>query len=226
MFLFTNTNFELKNSVKVLGPDGVTLLPDYIKQALVGLLLGDGILVKKYKGGGTYFQYAQGEIQESYINYVFNLFYQSNYCNMLNPSKKVAFNKKTGNSHKYLCFNTKSLVEFNELIPLFYLSSEKDSLKRTKIVPQNIFDLLNPIGLAFWLMDDGGWTGKGIHLNSNYFLNSEVELLSNVLKIKFGLKCSTHSRNRIYIWADSAPKFIELVKPHIASSMLYKIKIV
>jgi len=28
---------------------------DFLKQSIIGHLLGDGTLVKKYKGGGTYF---------------------------------------------------------------------------------------------------------------------------------------------------------------------------
>jgi hypothetical protein len=30
----------------------------YVEQALTGFLLGDGVLVKKYKNGGTYFKFA------------------------------------------------------------------------------------------------------------------------------------------------------------------------
>jgi hypothetical protein len=48
-------------------------------------------------------------------------------------------------------------------------------------------------------MDDGGWTKKGIHLNKNFFNLSDVERLVEILAEKFGLKCSVHSRNRVYI---------------------------
>ena len=42
---------------------------------MIGLLLGDGTLVKKYKGGGTYFKFAQGEIHSSYF-YMYLSFFQ------------------------------------------------------------------------------------------------------------------------------------------------------
>jgi hypothetical protein len=58
---------------------------------------------------------------------------------------------------------------------------------------------MTPVSLAYWLMDDGGWNGKGIHLASNSFSTEEVELLASVLRDKFGIKCSIHTRNRIYI---------------------------
>ena len=44
----------------------------YVEQAMTGLLLGDGVLVKKYKGGGTYLKFAQGEVHLDYLNHVFN----------------------------------------------------------------------------------------------------------------------------------------------------------
>lgn len=108
---------------------------------------------------------------------------------------------------------------------MFYVKTSLPATKRIKIIPKNIFDLLTPIGLAFWLMDDGN---KGIHLNSNAFSDQDLNLIIEVLRVKFGLKCSLHSRNRIYIWAISIPKFVELVskflQPHIEFSIKYKIE--
>ena len=46
---------------------------------------------------------------------------------------------------------------------MFYSKLNPDS-NRIKIIPTNVFDLLTPIGLAFWHMDDGNKTSKGIHL--------------------------------------------------------------
>ena len=44
----------------------------YVELAMTGLLLGDGVLVKKYKGGGTYLKFAQGEVHLDYLNHVFH----------------------------------------------------------------------------------------------------------------------------------------------------------
>jgi hypothetical protein len=44
-----------------------------------------------------------------------------------------------------------------------------------------------------------------------------------VLKDNWDLNTSIHSRNRLYINASSKNKFIELVKPHFHSTMLYKL---
>ena len=63
----------------------------------------------------------------------------------------------------FIFFSTKSVVEFNDLNFMFYSKLNPDS-NRIKIIPTNVFDLLTPIGLAFWHMDDGNKTSKGIHL--------------------------------------------------------------
>lgn len=51
---------------------------------------------------------------------------------------------------------------------MFYVKLSSTTHK-IKVIPKNIFDVLTPIGLAFWLMDDGNKTGRGIHLNTNAF---------------------------------------------------------
>lgn len=72
-------------------------------------------------------------------------------------------------------------------------------------------------------MGDGGWTKEGIHLSTNSFTPEDVQLLVTALTTKYGIKCSIHSRNRLYIFAGSVPAFINLVRPHMELSMTYKI---
>ena len=42
---------------------------------------------------------------------------------------------------------------FNYLWDLFYID-------KVKTIPSNIGDILTKVGLAFWIMDDGGFTAK------------------------------------------------------------------
>lgn len=60
---------------------------DYLNQMMVGLMLGDGTLVKKYAGGSTYFKFAQSVINVEYLQHVFNLFKQAGHVNMEAPSE-------------------------------------------------------------------------------------------------------------------------------------------
>ena len=49
----------------------------------------------------------------------------------------------------------------------------------------NIYDILTPIGLAFWIMDDGSLQNKGLHLSVYCFDSESVNRLLNVLQNKF-----------------------------------------
>jgi len=98
---------------------------------------------------------------------------------------------------------------------------------RIKIVPLNIYELLTPIGLAFWIMDDGSRQGSGLHISVYGFYNEDVDRLMFTLQDKFGLKCSIHynrdNKPRIYIFKESMPDIIHLVKPYFIEEMLYKL---
>jgi hypothetical protein len=186
----------------------------YLQQAMVGLLLGDGTLVKKYEGGATYFKFAQSIIHEDYLFHVFTLFKEQGLVNMLAPSKGQSIIK--GITHHWNQFSTKSILEWNSLHANWYA-------KGVKVIPADIYEQLTPVALAYWFMDDGGWTKTGIHMSTNSFTREDTIRLMKVLQSKYGLKCSIHSRNRIYIWAGSCHDFINFVKPYMHPSMDYKL---
>jgi hypothetical protein len=71
-------------------------------------------------------------------------------------------------------------------------------------------------------MDDGTPDRSCFVLHTNSFTKQEVDLLVSVLKNKFELNCSVHTRNYavkkpylIYIKADSWNKFKSLIEPHV-----------
>lgn len=72
-------------------------------------------------------------------------------------------------------------------------------------------------------MGDGGRTGKGIHLATNAFMEEDVRRLIVVLNRKFGLSCTWHNTNRIYIPVKSAVEFCKRIYPHMEEGMLYKV---
>ena len=109
---------------------------------------------------------------------------------------------------------------FNVFRELFYLSN-------VKIVPHNIYELLTPKGLAFWIMDDGSKQGKGLHISVYAFTNEDVDKLMFTLQDKFNLRCSIHynrdNKPRIYIFKESMDNLITLVKRYFIDEMLYKL---
>ena len=109
---------------------------------------------------------------------------------------------------------------FNEYRELFYELN-------VKIVPANIYELLTPRGLAFWLMDDGSKHGSGMHISVYGFTNTDLDKLMFTLQDKFNLKCSIHynrdKKPRIYIFKESMDILITLVKPYFIKEMVYKL---
>lgn len=188
----------------------------YLMEVLTGVILSDGSLVKKSQNGGTYLQFAQSVIHTGYFMSVFNILANQGLCNITTPTVSIA--KVKGKSYQYISFNTKSLKEWNSLYALWYKDGKK-------IIPENkiLYEVLTPISLAHWHMGDGGWTGKGIHLATNAFRENDVRRLIEVLNKKFGLNCTWHNTNRIYIPVKSAKEFCKIVYPHIEEGMQYKV---
>jgi hypothetical protein len=62
--------------------------------------------------------------------------------------------KKTGNVYETILFTTYSLPCFTDFCTPFYLPSGD------KFIPNNIGDLLTPLGLCYRICDDGGFCQK------------------------------------------------------------------
>jgi hypothetical protein len=103
-------------------------------------------------------------------------------------------------------------------------------LNGVKIVPANLGLFFTPLTLAFWISDEGGWTGYGVKFSTNSFSEKEVQFLIDLLKNKFDLNCTKQltgvkGRNQfqIYIKADSIKKLRDLILPVMHPSMHYKL---
>ena len=127
--------------------DNTLELNDYLREALIGLTLGDLSLEKATNNSNIRLRFDQGIIHSDYLYFLYDLFkaYTLSYPNSTNRKPE----KRTGNTYNSFIFKTRMLPCFNYLWELFYLD-------RKKIVPSNIKDLLTEVGLAFWIMDDGG----------------------------------------------------------------------
>ena len=152
---------------------------------------------------------------------IFNQFCSTPY------SSYTYLDSRTNKNYSSLTLRTKSLPLFTEYYNLFYFNG-------VKVIPNNIGDLLTPLGLAHWIMQDGSYhkISKGVVLCTDSFKKEEVELLLSVLQTKFNLICiiqeapsKTLNRFRIYISAKSLPILRELVQSNFHQTMLYKLGI-
>jgi hypothetical protein len=194
-------------------------IPEEAKEILIGLLLGDAHIQRRSATANSRLMYIQSaEVHKEYFNHVFNVFLS--FCvDGFTPKVKTSLDKKSGKYFTSLSFATMQLPCFNLFKEIFY------SLNK-KIVPINIYDLLTPRGLAFWIQDDGSRQGPGVHLGVYAFSDEDVDRLMFTLQDKFNLKCSIHYHNgkpRIYILKESMEELIKLTQPFFVPEMLYKL---
>lgn len=171
---------------------------------LIGNLLGDGSLrwvlltipTHKDLNGKPKLNsnalYAMTLKDKDYIYHLWNNIYQS-FCTNTEPRVASQPNPNTGKPVTQYAFSTKSLPSLTLLHYQWYKWTEYKK-GFIKIVPLNIEELLTPIGLAHWIMDDGFKHGNGIVLSTESFSLAEVELLKNVLKSKFDLAVTIQNR--------------------------------
>jgi hypothetical protein len=96
--------------------------------------------------------------------------------------------------------------------------------KGIKIVPKEISRYFTELCLAIWYMDDGNFSeGRNLRIATDNFDGKSRKLLQNLLLVKFGLKSTIQASGKLRISSESLDKFFSIVKPHIHSSMLYKI---
>jgi hypothetical protein len=195
-------------------------IPEEIKNVLVGILLGDGHIVRRSSTSNSRLVYTQTAIaHKEYFNFVFNMFIPFCAANYI-PQLRNTMDKRTNKVYSSISFTTMQLPCFNVFKDMFYVLNVKK-------VPENIYELLTPKGLAFWIMDDGSRQGLGLHISVYAFSSKDVDKLMFVLQDKFNLKCSIHynkdNKPRIYIFKESMDDLKRLVSPYFIKEMLYKL---
>jgi hypothetical protein len=183
------------------------------RDVVIGCILGDGYV------------YPNGRLQ------IEHCFQQSDYVcwkykqlsNLVSGpiAECNRYDNRTNRTYKSSRFYTKIL--FQEYRSLFYQDGKKH-------VPSNLENLLrNPLALAVWFMDDGGKGGnspKGMVINTSCFQINEQEILKDCLKVNFGIGTNIHkvgSGFQLYITANYADTFFQLISKSIIPSMLYKL---
>ena len=126
---------------------------------------------------------------------------------------------------KSITIRTISHPELTDLHAIFYRDKKK-------IIPQNIEELLSPLALAVWFMDDGNIVRRndkiiGLHLNTQSFTLREHKRLQDILNNTYKISTTIEINNgyyRLAIWKKlPRERFVGIVKPYILDSMCYKI---
>jgi len=211
---YNNSNFRLQKGILTKKIRDNIIITNYHKSIMVGLLLSDGYIQKRFSWNPR-ISLHQSIKNFEYIWSVFNTL--SVYCSYFPYTKKTI---KRGKLFFSIEFQSRQLKSLNEIYNLFY----KDL--KIKIITQELFHYIDYIALAHWIQGDGARRNKGIILCTDCFSIKEVVLLMNILNIKFNINSSIHydnNKTRIYINKNELNKIISNIKPFFVKRFLYKI---
>mgnify|MGYP001560882335 FL=1 len=173
------------------------------EEILLGTLLGDGFLENRGTANSR-LQIRHSIKQKEYVDWL--------YKELANLTLSIP--REIGNAY---FFRSKSLPLFTTWRKRFYLNG-------FKIVPKDIF--LSPLSLAIWFMDDGYCDKKAAYFCTHSFNQEDLNHLQKLLS-NYNLKSSfiaDRGHYKIRLVVGSTPTFIELVKPFIHPSLLYKLE--
>jgi hypothetical protein len=117
-------------------------IPDEIKDILVGILLGDGHIVRRTSTANSRLVYAQTAVAHKEYFYYVHSFFISFCAKDYLPQLRTVIDNRTKKRYSAISFTTMQLPCFNVFKEMFYISN-------VKRVPDNIYELLTPRGLAF-----------------------------------------------------------------------------
>lgn len=206
--------------------------PPYMWEVITGSLLGDGSIAydsrnKPNTNGYLAYTFSIKNIQ--YAEYLKN-----NMLYSICKGTDFYYWPKINPTQCY--FTSKALIQLTQLHNKWY---KWNGTKLIRVLPNNIQDMITPITIAHWFMEDGYFdtNSKTVLFCTDNFTKKEVLLLIKILREKFNIYGTLSKRYyynkdnilikhyRIRISRDSLNAFIKLTKKYIIPSMLYKLGI-
>lgn len=189
------------------------------REAIIGIILGDGFLERAKPTHNTRLQIEQSYPEkEEYVNSLYKLLEP-----LVNKTPVILTreDKRNNSITQSIRFRTLSMPCLNYYHDLFYKN-------RIKSIPKNLGDLLTARGLAFLIMDDGGkFVYNQTILHTRSFKLEDVKYLQVVLLDNFGLRTRLEEKKKdqwvIYIPVRQKTKLKDIVGPFMHENMLYKV---
>lgn len=187
---------------------------------LIGSLLGDARLECRSIGARSpvtaRFRVHHGFKQKEYVFWKYEV--MKDFVARV-PKESSWTNDKRDLHEVSYYFHTKSLEELGVLYHYFYKNG-------VKILPDDIFEILNPRMIAVWFMDDGSNNGASCTLNTHSFSVEDQVRIIDFLKEKFAIDSKIvkdRDKWKLSMGKRDFPKLVSLIEPHIIPSMSYKI---
>jgi hypothetical protein len=194
------------------------MLPKNLFDVAFGMIISDATMYRVSKE--AYIKFEQGYAQKALIDHLFNLF--ATYCFMTDPGIRMDISKgpRSGLVKSYW-FKTFSFPCFSILWDLFYLDGKKVIIKGL------VFNHINNVSLAYWVMGDDSLDGQTLQLNTQGFTKEENVIISEELNAKFDLNSRVIVHKGKYFVVQfpytDGPKLNAIISPHMLPSFSYKV---
>lgn len=188
---------------------------------IAGMILGDGSLQKREMYKNPVIRINHSIKQRQYLLWKVSLL-QALFHYPLESSIRYKDITVRGNEYKVCMFNSRVSSKLKTIYRIAYKNGKK-------VISQELLELLTPLGLALWYMDDGCCNigNRTVSLSTyctldealtcqRYFINT-WDIHWKLMKHKSG-----YSIGRGYQTDDMA-KFKKIIEPYIIDSMKYKI---
>ena len=189
-----------------------------LKSAIIGMVIGDGCLTKRYKNGQAYFQMNHCEKQLEYMNWKINIIHNITDGKTYETQKIL-----NGKIFKGYHFGSNRHPFFTRLHSRFYHNGRK-------VLDEYLVKMINPLALAIIYMDDGTFGRHHTHGNDSFFLCTQnfdyanQMLLQKSLKLNFGLEWNINKSEkskdgtynyRLRLSTRFNEKFLDIILPYI-----------
>lgn len=181
---------------------------------IAGTLLGDGLLERN----GTYVRLVidHSAKQRTYVRWL------ADELASLQPTiiNRLRFDVRTNRTYSHCILRTRTSPSLEKYVALFYQ-------ERRKRVPQILPQLMNPQLLAVLIMDDGYRRNdcQALRLNTQSYHLGEQRVIQRALK-KLSVESTIQkhkTQHVVYIPSKAMPRLRTLVRPHLITSMKYKL---
>lgn len=182
---------------------------------IIGSLMGDASVRQRERN--SCFRFSHSLKQKEYSEW------KAQFLTEFNISEFREVKRRIGNSFIHaIDFSTKTHPLFNYYRNLFYNSGRK-------AITPGILNQLNPQSLAIWVCDDGSYskTQGYIIICTNSYTLKEHKLMKDFFKERFNLDPTIGFRDKKYYYLrfkqEDSKKLVDIIRPFITKSMLYKI---
>jgi len=200
---------------------GVSVLTPVQQSVLIGSLLGDGTMRIGKRAVHANFKVDHGLKQKEYVFWKYEIL-----KNFVTTPPKLSY-RTSANGRRYKkswWFRTIRHPLFTDLYYEYY-TTEGYRCGR-KIVPIGIYNSIDPLALAVWIMDDGSYNRSKLDISTYSFSLQEVEFLCAILQKRFRISMSYHRDRdkgyRMYASISETKKLVDLIRPYIIPKMMYK----